>query len=97
MASQLNSYIESSELASKLQSGFRANHSTESALLRVQNDILRSADLGKVSLLVLLDLSAAFDTIDHQVLFERLESNLGISGGLCFRSSSFYDLHLSPC
>ena len=80
VANQLNSYIESSELASKFQSGFRANHSTESALLRVQNDILRNADLGRVSLLVLLDLSAAFDTIDHQVLFERLESRLGISG-----------------
>ena len=49
-------------------------------MLWVQRDILQSADLGKVSLLVLLDVSAAFDTIDHQVLFERLESRLGISG-----------------
>ena len=80
MADQLNSDIETSHLASKFQSGFRANHSTESALLRVYNDLLRNADMGRVSLLVLLDLSAAFDTIDHNVLLERLSSRLGITG-----------------
>ena len=59
---------------------FRANHSTETALLRVFNDILRSMDQQKVTILVLLDLSAAFDTVDHNILLHRLHNRFGISG-----------------
>ncbi len=49
-----------------LQSAYRECHSTEMALLRVQNDILMEVDKGKVVLLVLLDLSTSFDTIDNK-------------------------------
>ena len=62
------------------QSAYRANHSTETALLRVFNDILRSMDQQKVTILVLLDLSAAFDTVDHNILLHRLHTRFGISG-----------------
>ena len=61
------------------QSSYRQHHSTETALLRVQNDILLSMDRQEVTLLVLLDLSAAFDTIDHSILADLLETDFGIS------------------
>ncbi len=53
-------------------------HSTETALLRAQNDILMDLDKSDTVMLVLLDLSAAFDTIDHKILFDRLEKRCGI-------------------
>ena len=61
-------------------SAYRACHSTETALVRVQNDILRTLDQVGAAILVLLDLSAAFDTIDHSILLSRMESVLGVKG-----------------
>ena len=52
-----------------MQSAYKKHHSTETALLYIQNDILNSIDQNKVVLLVLLDLSAAFDTIDHELSY----------------------------
>ena len=60
------------------QSAYRKFHSTETALLKVQNDILQSLDQNNVTILVMLDLSAAFDTIDHNTLLQRLEHSFGI-------------------
>ena len=62
------------------QSAYRAGHSTETALLRVQNELLMALDDGRAAFLVLLDLSAAFDTIDHCILSSRLYARLGING-----------------
>jgi len=63
-----------------LQSGFKALHSTESALLKVFNDLLLATDSGNSAILLLLDLTAAFDTVDHDILISRLENSVGISG-----------------
>ena len=60
-----------------LQSAYKQLHSTETALLRVQNDLLMGVDANGGAILVLLDLSAAFDTIDHDILCMRLQ-NLGV-------------------
>ena len=55
------------------QSAYRQNHSTETALVRVMNDILLNMNDQRVTLLILLDLSAAFDTVDHDTMLCRLE------------------------
>ena len=80
VAQQLVSHIDKHSLSARYQSGFKRHHSTETALLKVTNDILRESDKGKVTALVLLDLSAAFDTVDHDILLSRLETDVGVSG-----------------
>jgi len=72
-------YLTSVDLLPTLQSGFRAGHSTETAILRVLSDIILAVDRGDVAALVLLDLSAAFDTVDHDILLQRLRVTFGIS------------------
>ena len=67
-------------LLEELQSAYRIFHSTETALLKVQGDILESLDNGLVTVLVMLDVSAALDTLDHGILLSRFENVFGISG-----------------
>ena len=74
---------------SKLQSAYRKFHSSETALLYVQNDILASLDAGHCTALLLLDLSAAFDTIDHSILTHRLQHWFGILSTALNLLSSF--------
>ena len=63
-----------------MQSAYRRRHSTATALVKVQNDILLAMDNGNVTMLLLLDLSAAFDTVSHSILINRLEKRVGIKG-----------------
>ena len=80
VAKQLQDYLNLNQLHDPLQSAYRPQHSTETALLKVYNDIMLSIDQGENVILCLLDLSAAFDTIDHKILIDRLENRFGISG-----------------
>ena len=77
---QLVDHLKAHHLYEVFQSAYRQLHSTETALLRVQNDLLRAVDTHGGAILVLLDLSAAFDTIDHQRLLHTLESSFGVKG-----------------
>ena len=63
-----------------LQSTYKQGHSTETTLVKVQNDILRSIDERNCVALLLLNLSAAFDTVDHSILLSRLCHRFGIDG-----------------
>ena len=77
---QFLQHLQSRSLLEPFQSAYRKCHSTETALLRVVNDLLQASDSGCVSILSLLDLSAVFDTTDHNILITRLRSNFGCSG-----------------
>ena len=80
VAIQLIDHLVENKLMDTFQSAYRKFHSTETALLRVQNDILMGMDKGKVAMLLLLDMSAAFDTIDHEIMLKRLSERCGIKG-----------------
>ena len=71
---KLLSHLQESNLSNPFQSGYRPGHSTETVLLRIVNDILSALDNDNISVLLLSDLSATFDTIDHQILLSRLIS-----------------------
>ena len=73
-------HVTSSPNFNHLQSAYRPRHSTETALLQTFDDIFCSADCSQPTLLVSLDLSAAFDTIDHSTLLSRLSTSFGVSG-----------------
>ena len=75
---QVMDHVDSNYLGEPLQSSYKRHHSTETALLKVKNDLLCSLDNNKAVLMVLLDMSAAFDTVDHDILLDRLESKFGI-------------------
>ena len=88
VASRLRSHLITNDLYQEYQSSYRKLHSTETALISVHDDILRAIDDKKCILLIMLDLSAAFDTVDHEILLRRLSCMLGISGSVLqwFRS-----------
>ncbi len=76
VAVQLIDYCEINHLKELLQSAYSTYHSTETALTKVHNDIMLAMDNQQVVLLLLLDLSAAFDTVDHEILLSRLSIDL---------------------
>ena len=78
VAQQILQHTSSNNLFPEFQSAYRSFHSTETALMRVCNDILLHMNKQHVVLLLFLDLSAAFDTVDHDVLLHRLEHRFGI-------------------
>jgi hypothetical protein len=80
VSKRLVSHKEKHGLQDKMQSAYRRFHSTETALVRIQNDLLRGLDMKQCCFLVMLDLSAAFDTVDHQILLNRLDGRFGIRG-----------------
>ena len=77
--SRFKQHFEINGLSETFQSAYKSRHSTETALLKVKNDMCSELDKGKLIMLVLLDLSSAFDTIDHDILVERMKKEFGIT------------------
>ena len=77
---QLVNHLDKNGLYEVFQTAYRQLHSTETASLLVQNDILQAVDSRGGAILVLLDLGAAFDTIDHEKLIRTLDTYCGIKG-----------------
>ena len=77
---QLMAYLTDIDIFPDLQSAYRANHSTETAVLKVLPDILTALDSGNLAFLMPLDLSAAFDSVDHAALLRRLRVSYGLDG-----------------
>ena len=78
VAQQIKLHVDGFGLDNPYQSAYKSFHSTETALLSVQNDIYMEMEKGNVTALTLLDLSAAFDTIDHDIMLNRLTDWFGI-------------------
>ena len=77
---RLEVHITRNDLQDSVQSAYRKQHSTETALLKIHNDIVTSLDQKKCSLLASFDFSAAFDTVDHSILIHRLQYEYRIGG-----------------
>ena len=87
--SQVSSYLNSHNLYNTCQTAYRPGHSTETALLKVVNDLFLSLNKGNISVLALLDFSSAFDTIDHSILEHRLHTDLGFTDAVLQWFSSY--------
>ena len=77
---RLNAHLQKNNLDIPHQSGYKKGHSTETLLIRVVNDLLIASSEDKATVVMLLDLSAAFDTVDHTKLLNILKREVGISG-----------------
>ena len=80
VATQIQCQMVDNDLLPCLQSAYRQNQSTEIVLINVKNDLLMNINKGHLTLLMLLDLSAAFDNVDQGILLRRLQSMLGLRG-----------------
>ena len=78
VAARLSAHMSECNLCVPNQSAYKPNHSVETALVCEQNDILRATDNQNIVIMLLLDLSAPFDTVDHDVMLHRLSHDVGV-------------------
>ena len=93
---RLNAHMTAHNKHEYYQSAYRSFHSTETALLRVHNDLLQAVDNKQCVYLVLLDQSAAFDTVEHSILLSRLENAVGVTGSALDLCRSYLQTGHSP-
>ena len=89
---QFNSHCQEHNLVPEYQSAYRKKHSCKTSLVKLVNDILWNMENQLVTAIVILDLSAAFDTVDHDILLEVLEKCFGIVGA----ARTWYKSYLKP-
>ena len=90
---QLVVFIQEHSLLPSHQSAYRQQHSTETAVMKIVSDLLLACDRGQVALFPLLDLSAAFNTVDHHILLDHLQSPFAIRGSVIVWIQSFITNH----
>ena len=90
ISGRLNEHLINNSMFDPLQSAYRDKHPTETSFIKVQNDILSALDAGSSAILLMLDLSAAFDTIDHDILLSRLCNVYGITGNALDSFRSYF-------
>ena len=93
MFEKLHKHSKDHNLYPVFQSAYRREHSTETALLRVVDDILHNMNRQHVTILVLLDLSSAFDTVDHDIMICPLDMSFGITGTALQWLRSYFSGH----
>ena len=91
VSSRMIADLEKHQLLPSHQSADRKEHSVETALTKVLSDLISSLDKGELGHLAFLDLSAAFDTVDHAILLTRLELSFGLTYHALFRFKSYLD------
>jgi len=91
VARQLIDYLSVNKLLPDRQSAYRAFRSTETAIAGLMPDILLALDAGDIAALALLDLSAAFDTVDHTILIQRLRTSFGLNDAVLSWFRSYLD------
>ena len=89
---RLNQHVYEHSLLPKNQSAYRQFHSCESALLRLVNDLLDGMEHQEVTALIAIDLSAAFDTVDHDILVDVLNNQYGV----CDSALQWVDSYIRP-
>ena len=87
--SRLNEHLTANNLHSPDQFAYKKNHSTETLMIKIVNDLLIAADEKEATVIMLLDLSAAFDTVDHTLLLNILEKEIGLRGNVLRWFNSF--------
>ena len=80
VCNQTTQYVGTTRMTEKFQSTYKVSHSTETALIKVKDDILRATDHQRVTCLILLNLSVPFDTVSHPLLLNRLQHCFSIQG-----------------
>ena len=88
---QLSEHLQAHELHAEYQSGYRINRSCETATLAIYNDLLCISDARSKVILLMLDLSAAFDTVCHEVLLKKLHKKFGLAGKVYEWFKSYLD------
>ena len=92
MLKQFIVYCNANDLIPQYQSAYRANHSCDTLLLRLLNDALWNMENGKATILTAMDLLAAFDMVDHDILLNILHDQFGFAG----TALNWFDNYLRP-
>jgi len=89
VATQLTEHLQMNNLFDDLQSAYRANFSTETALIKITDDILTNLDKNILTVQIMIDMSSAFDTIGHKTLLNRFSKSFGLRNNVLNRFNSF--------